>query len=131
MLDKGDVGGVAGDGEAVGAEGGGGFCGKGFIVVVENDARSTGDKLLTDGIPDTLSCAGDDGDLFLPGSCHMLGFLFEINFIIVLLQRIVIPFFDQLPVSVNIDMKVLIQLDHAFEYPGLFLYRLGGDLKLV
>ena len=31
----------------------------------------------------------------------------------------------------NIDMKVLVQLDDAFEYARLFLYSLWGDLKLV
>ena len=46
-------------------------------------------------------------------------------------HRFIITLFDELAVAVYINMKILIQLDNAFEYPGLFFHRLGRDKELI
>ena len=48
-----------------------------------------------------------------------------------LLKGLVIAFLDELAIAMYIDMEVLIQLDNAFEYTGLFLYGLGRDIELI
>ena len=40
-------------------------------------------------------------------------------------------FFNQLPVAVNIDVKIFVEFENTFENTDLLFYCLRGDLKVI
>ena len=46
-------------------------------------------------------------------------------------HRLVITLLDELAIAVYVNVKILIQLDNAFEYPGLFFHCLRGDEEFI
>jgi hypothetical protein len=55
----------------------------------------------------------------------------KIKFIVMFIGNFIKSPFDQLPVSVNVDVKILVKLDNALENPRLSLYGLSRYLEIV
>ena len=62
---------------------------------------------------------------------YPLALLIEINLVEVFFGSLIISFFNQLPVAVDIDMKILVEFEYTLKNTNLLFHSLRRDLKVI